>query len=448
MPSNRAQTTIRQTVEISGPGLFSGRPCTLRFCPARADTGVLFVRTDLAPVASVRAQVAHVVDRPRRSTLQQGQAVVETVEHVLSALTGLGVDNVRVELSAAEIPAGDGSAAPFVAALQEAQVVHLESPIAPMTVAEPITVRDGDAFATVLPGGDDTLDLVYDMDYAAHPAIGRQTFAFRLGVDDYATVLAPARTFVLRSEVEQLLAQGVGGHLTPRELLVIGEDGPVDNALRFDNECVRHKMCDLLGDLRLLGRPLVGRVVASRSGHALNHRLVRAILQQGSPPPQIVQARPLMDIRQVQHILPHRYPFLMIDRVIEVDGDRRAVALKNVTINEPFFQGHYPGQPVMPGVLILEALAQLSGILLSRRLDNTGKVAMLISMDRVKIRRSARPGDQLILEAESLHVRRRTGHCRCRALIDGRVAAEAEIKFMLIDEDYTQEPTQPDQDQE
>ncbi len=437
MPSKRAQTTIRQAVEVRGAGLFSGEPVTLRFCPARADTGVLFVRTDLTPAATVRAQVTHIASRARRSTLQQGQAVVETVEHVLSALAGLGVDNVRIELSAAETPAGDGSAAPFAAALAEAGIVELDATVEPIMVAEPITVRDGDAFVTVLPGTDDTLDLVYDMDYAAHPAVGRQTFAFRLGVDDYAAALAPARTFVLKAEADELLAQGLGTHLTPQDLLVVDKDGPIDNPLRFDNEYVRHKMSDLLGDLRLLGGPLVGRVVASRSGHALNHRLVRAILNQSAPPGRTAEAGVLLDIRRVQEILPHRYPFLMIDRVIEVDGDRRAVALKNVTINEPFFQGHYPGQPVMPGVLILEAMAQLSGILLSRQLDNTGKVAMLISMDRVKIRRSARPGDQLILEAESLHVRRRTGHCRCRATIDGRVAAEAEIKFMLIDEDDT-----------
>jgi UDP-3-O-[3-hydroxymyristoyl] N-acetylglucosamine deacetylase/3-hydroxyacyl-[acyl-carrier-protein] dehydratase len=215
----------------------------------------------------------------------------------------------------------------------------------------------------------------------------------------------------------------------------MGDNGPIDNELRFRDEHVRHKLVDLIGDLALLGQHLRGRIVAYKSGHELNHHLVRRLVETIAARglSRSMAGQPLMDIRGIMKLLPHRYPFLMVDRVVEIDGDKRAVGIKNVSINEPFFQGHYPGQPIMPGVMILEALAQLSGILLSRRLEHTGKVAMLLSLDKVKLRRPVRPGDQLILEAEALHVRSRTGHCRCRALVEGEVAAEAEIKFMLID---------------
>ena len=190
-----------------------------------------------------------------------------------------------------------------------------------------------------------------------------------------------------------------------------------------------------MGDLALLGRRICGRIVAYRSGHELNHALVRRLADSiaSGGRAEAMAAEAYMDIRKIMRLLPHRYPFLMIDRILRVEGDHRAVGVKNVTINEPFFQGHYPGQPIMPGVMILEALAQLSGVLLSRRLEHTGKVAVLLSMDRVKMRRPVRPGDQLVLEAEALHVRTRTGHCRCQAFVGNDVAAEAEIKFMLVD---------------
>jgi len=439
MPSRTNQTTLARTAELQGPGLFTGEPCRLRFCPAEANTGVVFTRTNVEQPVRIPAVAANVTNRARRTTLQNGAVAVETVEHVLSAICGVGVDNVLIEVTGAETPGQDGSALAYVEALQNAGVVQQEAPLEPHVVAETVTVTDGDAVLTIAPGPGDCLDILYDMDYSHHPSVGRQLFAFRLGIDDYASQLASARTFVLAEEADALRTQGLGTHLTCQDLLVVGEDGPIDNELRFPDEYVRHKVCDLIGDLSLFGKPLRGRIVACKSGHALNRKLVAKLTEQvtASRRSRRAAGEPLLDIRQVQRILPHRYPFLMIDRVIELDGDRRAVAIKNVTINEPFFQGHYPGQPVMPGVLVLEAMAQLSGVLLSRRLDNTGKVAMLISMDRVKIRRAARPGDQLVIEAESLHIRRRTGQCRCRTMIGEDLAAEAEIKFMLVDEDAT-----------
>ena len=429
------QKTIDQPVELTGKGLFSGETCRLRFVPVEADAGVTFVRTDLPTPARITAEVAHVGKRARRTSLVNGSATVETVEHVLSAVSGLGIDNVDIEVSAPETPSFDGSAAPFVEALARAGVRELDADQRVLVIDEPVTVSQDDATLAALPGPTDCLDIVYDLDYSDTPSIGRQVVAFRLDQEDFAAKIAPARTFSLEAEATEMRQRGIGTHLTTRDVLVVGPAGPIDNEFRFPDECARHKICDLVGDLALLGRRLRGRIVAHRTGHENNHALVRRLIQSVADRQRAagLTGEPVMDIRKVMRLLPHRYPFLMVDRIIELDGDRKAVGVKNVSINEPYFQGHYPGQPIMPGVMILEALAQLSGILLSRRLEHTGKVAVLLSMDRVKMRRPVRPGDQLILEAERLHVRSRTGHCRCRALTGSDVAAEAEIKFMLVD---------------
>jgi len=421
-------------VTVEGLGLFSGEPSSLRFAPAPVDTGVVFVRTvEGAEPVHIPCRIDKVSKRTRRTSLVNGSATVETVEHVLAAVSGMRIDNVLVEVSEDETPSTDGSSQSFVEALAEAGAEEQDAETKPYIISEPVTVSDGSATLTALPGPTDCLDILYDLDYSEVPSVGRQVFSFRLGVDDFVTEIAPARTFLMEAEAREFQARGMGAHLTARDIVVMGDDGPIDNELRFENEHVRHKICDLIGDLSTLGMPLRGRIVACKSGHELNHALVRRLAEAAARPAQATPGEPIMDVRKVMRLLPHRYPFLMVDRVLEIDGDHRAVGVKNVSINEPYFQGHYPGHPIMPGVMILEALAQLSGILLSRRLEHTGKVAVLLSMDRVKMRRPARPGDQLILEAESIHVRSRTGHCRCRAKIDGEVAAEAEIKFMLVD---------------
>jgi len=422
-------------VDLEGRGLFSGEPCRLRFVPALADSGIVFVRGDLPTAVQIVSDVSNVAKRDRRTSLTNGDVAVETVEHVLAAVWGLGIDNVTIELAAEEPPCLDGSAMPFVRLLQDAGTVEQDAEQEVYVIDEPLAVSEGEATLAALPGPDDRLEILYDLDYGAVPSLGRQLLSFALGRDDFASRLAPARTFLLEPEAKEFQARGIGKHLTARDIVVMGPSGPIDNELRFNDEPVRHKIGDLIGDLSLLGRRLRGRIIAYKSGHALNHRLVRLLAETIDARDRgfAMEGEPLMDIRKIMRLLPHRYPFLMVDRIIEIEADHRAVGIKNVSINEPFFQGHYPGQPIMPGVMILEALAQLSGILLSRRLEHTGKVAVLLSMDRVKMRRPVRPGDQLILEAEALHIRPRTGHCRCRALIGKNIAAEAEIKFMLVD---------------
>ncbi|MCP4250237.1 MAG: 3-hydroxyacyl-ACP dehydratase FabZ, partial [bacterium] len=308
----------------------------------------------------------------------------------------------------------------------------------PFLITETVRVVDGDCELVALPpmsAEAKGMEIFYDLDYGTSGPIGRQAFRVSLAPETFVREIAPARTFVTKQEADHLLASGLGTHLTYEDILVFGEDGPIENALRFPDECVRHKILDLIGDLYLLGRPIVGRIYARKSGHSLNHELVRAFIRQIRRTEQadLLTVAPKLDVRTIQRTLPHRYPFLMVDRIVELQGSRRAVGLKNVTINEEFFQGHYPGQPIMPGVLIIEAMAQMGGILLSQELEHKGRVAVLLSLDKVKFRRQVSPGDQLILIAETIRVKARTGHVKTTAKVGEELVAEAVIKFMLTD---------------
>lgn len=433
------QRTLARSVRVSGKGLLTGADATVELCPAGADDGIVFERVDVNPPVRIPANVDYCANRPRRTTMKSGDVTIETVEHCLSALTGLGIDNAIIRISGPELPCGDGSARPFLDPMLEAGTVTLDRPRKVFRLREPITVEDPDgasigAFPTDMEG----MRVVYDLDYGrnAH-RIRSQTFSFTGVTGDYARDIAPARTYSLKEEAEGLWAMGMCRHLTPKDVLVIGDDGPIDNAYRFDDEPVRHKVLDAIGDLTLVGCAVQCKVLAVRSGHHLNRRLAQRIREQM----QAIEVRQtmldgrVMDIRAIQRLMPHRYPMLLIDRVIEMDGDKRALGIKNVSINEPFFQGHYPGTPIMPGVLIVEAMAQLGGLLMSRTLEHQGKIAILLSLDRVKLRKPVTPGDQLLIEAESIRATARTGHLKCRAMVGDKLAAEAEIRFMMVDAD-------------
>jgi UDP-3-O-[3-hydroxymyristoyl] N-acetylglucosamine deacetylase/3-hydroxyacyl-[acyl-carrier-protein] dehydratase len=438
------QKTIAREVSLAGPGLFSGEPATLTFAPAERDSGITFVREQDSRAATIPAVVGNVLKRPRRTCLRNGTLYVETVEHCLAALSGLGINNAVVTLSGGntgEIPGGDGSSQIFVDAINQAGITEQDAPVQPLIIKKPIQVTLGDATLAALPGPTDRLEIIYD--FEAGPPVGRQTISFHLsngngaaGCDDFVSQIAPARTFVFEHEAAELRARGLGKHLSPKDLLVISNSGPIDNNWRFPDECARHKVLDLIGDLYLVGRPICGRLVAHKSGHNLNHLLAKKLIEQHTSEARVAMVKrddAALDIRRIQRILPHRYPMLLVDRVVEIEGDQRAIGIKNVTFNDIFFQGHYPGTPIFPGVLIVEALAQLGGILLSQKLEHTGKLAVLLSMDKVKMRQPVVPGDQLILEAVTVRVKSRTGHVRCKAFVQEKLAAEADIKFMLVD---------------
>ena len=433
---NLHQRTISREVSLAGPGLFSGEPATLTFAPAQPNAGITFVREQEGRTASIPALLQNVLKRPRRTCLRNGTLFVETVEHCMAALAGMGIDNAMVKVAggmAGEVPGGDGSSKPFADVIAQAGILEQEAETEPLVIQKPVQVMDGDATLAALPGPTDCLEIIYD--FEAPPPVGRQLCAFRLGQDDFASQLAPARTFVFQREAEELRSRGFGKHLGPGDLLVISDDGPIENQFRFVDECARHKVLDLVGDLYLVGRPIRGRIVAHKSGHSLNHALARRLLEQAQVVhrQEMVSREAVLDIRRIQRILPHRYPMLLVDRVLEIIGDQKVVGIKNVTFNDSFFQGHYPGTPIMPAVLIVEAMAQLSGVLLNQKLEHKGKVPYLISMDKVKVRQAVVPGDQLILEAVTVRVKSRTGHVRCKAFVRDKLAAEADIKFMLVD---------------
>lgn len=432
------QRTISNDVELKGRGLFTGEPVAVRMRPGEPNTGIWFVRTDQSPPIRIRAHVDNISKRARRTALHNGTVAIETVEHCLSACAGLDLDNLQIELNANEMPAMDGSSLMFVQELRKAGIREQEPLRTPYVISEVIRVVDGDSELVALPPLDsqqqEHLEISYDLDYGPGNPIGGQSYRVLVTPESFEANIAPARTFVLEEEAVKLCEAGLGSHLRHEDILVFGKDGPIDNRLRFPDECARHKILDLIGDLSLFGSPIAGRIFARKSGHSLNHTLARALVKQHARVRRKERQRtPLVGIHKIQKILPHRYPFLMVDRILEIEGSERITGIKNVSINESFFQGHYPGDPIMPGVLIIEALAQIGGILLSQELEHKGKVAILLSLDKVKFRRAVRPGDQLILQAETIRVRSSTGHIRGRASVNDELAAEAEIKFILTD---------------
>ena len=433
----KLQKTISSEVRLSGKGLFSGADVKLVFRPADVDTGIVFVRTDLSEPVKIEATAENIAERDRRTALRNGAVSIETPEHCLAAIIALEIDNIIIEISGPELPGFDGSSDEFFKTLKRVEIVTQQAQRKELVITEPISLTEGDKTIYALPGDNEKLDITYDLDYTEHTGIGRQLYSCQFGTDDFEQELARARTFSLEAEARQMQAHGIGAHLTPRDTLVIDSDGPIKNSYRFRDECVRHKIVDLIGDLALVGRPVYGRIVAYKSGHSLNHALARRLYKMAVQADRKVSlgTEALLDIRKIQRILPHRYPFLLVDRVIEIDGDKKIKGIKNVTFNEQFFQGHFPGTPIMPGVLIVEALAQVSGLLFAQKLEHTGKLAVLFTMDNVKFRKSVVPGDQLVLISEAVKTRNRSAQCNCRAMVGDDIAAEATIKFMLVDDE-------------
>ncbi|MCA8970489.1 MAG: UDP-3-O-[3-hydroxymyristoyl] N-acetylglucosamine deacetylase [Planctomycetes bacterium] len=430
----RAQRTIKAPVEFSGVGLHTGEQNKVSILPAPADHGIVFCRVDLEGKPTIPAHISKLVAKERRTSLREGVADVSTVEHLLAALYALQIDNVQIEIDGEEMPGLDGSSQVFAQKLAEVGGVDQKVVRKYFELDEPIYVREGDVSIVALPA-DDGLTLQYHLDHRTGDTEAIQSYGLKVGRETFLDQVAPARTFVMRQEVEALQAAGLGKGATRQNTLVMGPEGPEENQLRFSDELARHKILDLLGDLALGGFELSAHLIATRSGHTTNHRLVRMLLERMrklEDEGQIARESG-MGIRDILKLLPHRYPFLMVDRVIEMEGYQRGVGIKNVTFNEPFFQGHWPGQPIMPGVLQLEAMAQMAGILLFRKLENTGKLAVLWSIDKVKLRGAVTPGDQLRIEVETIRSRPGLGHVQARCKVAGKLVAEARLMFTLVD---------------
>ena len=431
----RNQRTIKNPVTLDGVGIHSGHDVHMEIHPADADTGVVFRRTDIPGSEPILAHYTHAVQRSRQTVLLQGKAEVQTIEHFMAAVSGLGLDNLLVDIDGPELPGADGSALSFVDLLQEAGDAELKRPRKRFSLDKTVVVENGDSFIVAFPHASG-LKISYTLDYPEGSCLPSQHVSFEINEKTFVDEVASARTFCLESEAESLRAAGYGQGANYENTLVVGEQGVIDNELRFEDEFARHKVLDLVGDLGLLGMDLNAHVVATKTGHATNVQLVEKLAKrlEDLENQGVIQHETGLDIKEIFKLIPHRYPFLFLDRVISVEGFKRAVAIKNVTFNEPHFQGHWPGQPIFPGVLQVEALAQLAGVLLLRRMENTGKIAVLLSIDRIKFRKPVVPGDQLRLECETLNIRSKSGKVIGRGTVNGELTVEAVLKFMLMDE--------------
>ena len=445
LTTSRSQRTIRDVTEVRGVGYIHSTDVALRFVPAEADTGIVFERTDLPGKPSVHAHIANVIPSPRRTTIRQGEATVEMIEHVMAALAGLQIDNCKIEINSSETPGCDGSSLAFVTALRDAGTVEQNRPRPTHVIHRPVTVRDGQAVLTAFPGTGPSLVLSYQLDYGRTTPIVPQSFFLDISPESFEHELAPCRTFLLEAEAKALREAGIGARTSETDLLIFGSDGPIHNTLRYPDECARHKMLDMVGDLALLNKDIVGHVVAHRSGHHLNAELVRKLIETMTPESNDddsgdeIEAAPStgmsLEIDKIMQILPHRYPFLLVDRVLELECPRRVVAVKNVTINEPFFQGHWPGRPIMPGVMIIEALAQAAGLMLSEHVNKSTHYTVIAAIDDVKIRKPVVPGDQLRLELNCLRLKSAFAHVHGVAKVGDQLVAEAKIKFVMVEID-------------
>lgn len=437
---NRFQTTLDKVVSTTGVGLHLGKETTITFKPAPPDTGYVFVRTDVESRPMIKVCVENVrmiEEQARRTTLGENYFEVHTVEHVLSALYGLEIDNAIIEIDSDEPPEpAGGSVSSFVKILREAGVATLNRhPRKVFTITEPVSLEYYGATLTVVPYSGLKVSFTIDYDISA---IGTQYLSLDITPETFTTEIAPARTFCLYRDVKALQEKGLikGGNLD--NAVVIGDDGIMnDKPLRFPDEFVRHKILDLIGDISLLGFRLEGHVISAKSGHASNVQFVKKIksVYQGS----VAKAEKHLsdrkwDIQDVMRLLPHRYPFLLVDKVLEIDPGKRIVGLKNVTINEPFFQGHFPGSPIMPGVLVVEAMAQVGGLMLFDNVDDPANWLVYFGgIDKVRFRKPIMPGDQVRFELEMQSSRGRLCRMRGVAFVEDRVAAEAELTAMLVE---------------
>lgn len=458
------QRTIKKEISLSGIGLHTGVNSKMTFKPAPPDHGIRFVRSDIVGKPWVIADIDHVVDISRGTTLQKGEAKVYTVEHVLAAFAGLQIDNMIVELDNCEPPVCDGSAKPYVDKLLEAGIETQDADKFYLEIDTPMAYSEPERNVDLIVAPSDDLRITFMIDYK-NPALGTQYTSLVDLEKEFVKEFAPARTFCFLSEVEMLkeanLIKGGGldnaiviydsdlgqievdrikKALNIKGKVFVGKTGIInDIPLRFPNEPVRHKTLDLLGDLMLIGVPIKGHVLAARSGHKANVDLARRMRNLYKKKKIAAKYgrgndKALFDINSILDIMPHRYPFLLIDRILDLEPEKRVVALKNVTINEPFFQGHFPNHPIMPGVLIIEAMAQAGGVLLLNTVENPqSKVVYFMSIDKAKFRIPVTPGDQLRFELEMKSFRLSACKMSGKAYVGDKLVCQAEFMAMVVD---------------
>ena len=440
------QQTLNRPASFSGIGLHSGNRVNMTILPAPANSGVRFRRVDLDGKPEIEARVENVSETNRSTTLAKGNVKVHTVEHVLAALAGYGIDNAVIELDANEPPIADGSSREFCKIILAAGIAPLAEKKEIYTVTEPIEIRLGETVMTLFP------DEGFKITCTSSDKKGRftQFYSTEITPKTWEKDLAHARTFCFYEEIEYLIKNGLikGGSL--ENAIVIREDAVLTTEpLRYPEEFVRHKMLDIVGDLSLTGKVIRGHIIAVRPGHAGNVELARKVLEQinkpiraqqtfSPPPPAKPAPQPMtsadgaMSIEDLMKMLPHRYPFLMVDRILKMEGNH-IVGVKNVTMNEPFFQGHFPGHPIMPGVLQLEAMAQVAGILLLKRIEAANQIAYFMAAEDVKWRKPVVPGDVLVIEIELTKIRGKLGKANGVCKVDGEIVSEAKVTFMLRD---------------
>ncbi len=436
--SAAVQHTLAGQTTLEGTSLHTGQKVSLTLKPAPEGHGFKFRRIDLPDQPFINADVEKVQTVERATTLAEGSVKVHTVEHVISALTGMGVDNALIEMDANEPPIGDGSSRPFVEMIKKVGTTAQTAARKVWEIREPLHLETGDGtIITIVPCK------TFKVSVTNVGPEGRftQYFSSEVTPELYEKEICAARTFVYYEDVKPLLDKGLikGGSLESA-VVIRGNEIMSKEAMRFTNEFARHKALDLIGDLMLSGVKILGHVIAVKPGHGPNTLMAAKLKTEYARMRSMVPAavsipdgESVLNINEVMKILPHRYPMLMVDRIVDCLGDSKCIAVKNVTINEPYFAGHFPGHPIMPGVLQLEAMAQVSSVLMLRKPENSGKIGYFMSADSVKWRRPVFPGDTLFIETEILKMRGSIGQTRCRCLVNGEVVSEAELKFALMD---------------
>ncbi|MBN2288072.1 MAG: bifunctional UDP-3-O-[3-hydroxymyristoyl] N-acetylglucosamine deacetylase/3-hydroxyacyl-ACP dehydratase [Candidatus Glassbacteria bacterium] len=446
------QKTISRSAKCAGVGIHTGAKAGLSFKPAAIGTGIRFVRTDIKGKPSIPAVIDNVNSINRGTVLGNGEVKVHTVEHVLAAISGLGIDNLLIELDGVEVPAADGSSSIFVKLLDQAGIVEQDAPRKVAVLTEPFSYEENGIQFLLLPNK--TLKISFHIEYP-NPIVGCQFDSLEINADTFREYIAGARTFAFFEDVEQLKKEGLikGGSLD-NAVVIDGDKILNSEPLRSPKELVRHKILDLLGDLYLLGVPLRAHIISSKSGHPSNINLVRKLREQLNKSNSAIKLIPggapaeksgiqvestgsmTMGINQILERMPHRYPFLMVDRILEFEPGKRVVGIKNVTINEHFFQGHFPGHPIMPGVLIVEAMGQAGGLLMMKSVpEPENKVVYFMSLDKIKFRRPVFPGDQLRMVLEMLKFRHRICKMKGCGYVGDDLVAEAEMTAMVVDRD-------------